>query len=192
VNVPLAIDREAEARGDLVRLGVWIFLGTVAMLFAAFASAYIVRRSGADWRPLTLPPVLWGNTVVLLMASAMLEAGARLGASRRWQLAGAAFGLALLLSLAFVIGQVIAWRALVSAGIYLPTNPSSSFFFMLTGAHALHVVAALGVTAWGCWMTWGGGPRDGVRWQTSADVARVFSHFLFAVWLFVLALVSLY
>jgi cytochrome c oxidase subunit 3 len=188
----LTLTRDAELRGDQIRLGMWIFLGTVAMLFAAFASAYIVRRSGSDWRPLPLPRVLWVNTFVLLVASAALEAGARLDVVRRWRQAMWLFVSSFALGTAFVAGQYIAWRELVRAGIYLPTNPSSSFFFMLTGAHLLHIVAALGVIAWAGSATWDAGRRDPVRWRVTADVARVFTHFLCGVWLFLLALVSLY
>jgi len=183
---------DADERGDLVRLGLWIFLGTVTMLFAAFTSAYVVRRSGADWQPVWLPPVLWMNTAVLLGSSFALEAARRLGHGRRWIPAGFAYLIALALGVAFLAGQVVAWRQLVAAGIYLPTNPSSSFFFMLTGAHAVHVVAAVGVIAWGTTVTWTAGSRDPVRWNTTTDVCCLFSHFLFGVWLYLLALVSFY
>jgi cytochrome c oxidase subunit 3 len=185
-------DRRTDEHGDLVRLGLWIFLGTVTMLFAAFTSAYVVRRSGADWQPVWLPPVLWANTIVLLAGSVALEGARRLGLSRRWIPAGIAYGVALALGIAFLAGQILAWRQLVAAGIYLPTNPSSSFFFMLTGAHAVHVAAAVGVIAWGCHVTWTVGGRDPVRWSTATDVCRLFSHFLFGVWIYLLALVSFY
>jgi cytochrome c oxidase subunit III len=179
-------------RGDLVRLGLWIFLGTVTMLFAAFTSAYVVRRSGTDWQAVWLPPVLWVNTVVLFGSSLALEAARRLGLGRRWIPARSAYLIALTLGIAFLAGQVVAWRQLVAAGIYLPTNPSSSFFFMLTGAHAVHVVAAVGLIAWATGVTWTVGRRDPVRWHTATDVCCLFSHFLFGVWLYLLALVSFY
>jgi cytochrome c oxidase subunit 3 len=183
---------DSGERADLVRLGLWIFLGTVTMLFAAFTSAYLVRRSGADWRPVALPPVLWMNTAVLFASSLALEAARRLGLDRRAIAAGSAYLIALALAVAFLAGQVVAWRQLVSAGIYLPTNPSSSFFFMLTGAHAVHVVAAVGVIAWGAFVTWTVGRRDPVRWRTTTDACCLFSHFLFGVWLYLLALVTFY
>src|SRR6266540_7336197 len=56
------------------QLGVWIFLGVVTMLFACFASAYIVRRAGTDWRHIDLPAILWFNTGVLLVSSITIEA----------------------------------------------------------------------------------------------------------------------
>ncbi len=56
---------------------------------------------------------------------------------------------ALLLGGGFLAGQVAAWRQMAAAGVYLPTSPHSAFFFMMTGAHAVHVVAALVVLTWG-------------------------------------------
>src|SRR5215510_7374424 len=66
----------ALAREDQVRLGLWMFLATVTMLFAAFASAYVVRRSGSDWRPVALPSILWWNTAILAASSAAVEIAA--------------------------------------------------------------------------------------------------------------------
>ncbi|HET6897341.1 MAG TPA: cytochrome oxidase subunit III, partial [Vicinamibacteria bacterium] len=66
-----------NAAFDPGQFGLWAFLGTVTMLFIGFTSAYIVRRTGADWRPLPLPSLLWVNTGVLLLSSAALEVSRR-------------------------------------------------------------------------------------------------------------------
>jgi len=183
--------QEIALREDQVRLGLWMFLATVTMLFAAFTSAYVVRRSGTDWRHVALPSILWLNTVVLAASSVALEAATRSGASRQWDRARAGFGAALLLGVAFLAGQIQAWREMVAAGVYWPTSPHSSFFFMLTGAHAVHVAAALAVLAWGTVSTWcaEGNPR---RWSARVELCRTFWHYLGAVWVFLFALVSLY
>jgi cytochrome c oxidase subunit 3 len=41
-------------------------------------------------------------------------------------------------------GQYVAWSQLRAEGVYLATNPSSSFFYLLTAIHALHVLGGLG------------------------------------------------
>ena len=178
-------------RDDQARLGLWMFLATVTMLFAAFTSAYIVRRSGSDWRHVALPPILWANTIVLLASSVALEAANRAGCRRRWQAAAFASGSALALGVAFLFGQVTAWRQLVNAGVYLGSSPHSSFFYMLTGAHALHVVAALAVLAWGLLQT-RVAASDPRTWSVRMDLCRTFWHYLGGVWIFLFALVSLY
>lgn len=132
-----------EVLGDPARFGVWAFMGTVSMLFIGFTSAYLVRKTGADWRPLAPPPILWANTLVLLASSASLERARRL--FRAWDLPAARkwIGATGVLGGLFVAGQVGAWRSLAAQGIYLASNPHSSFFYLLTGLHALHLLGGL-------------------------------------------------
>jgi cytochrome c oxidase subunit III len=163
----------------------------VTMLFAAFTSAYVVRRSGSDWRHVELPAILWINTALLGISSVFVELANRYGLHRRWSHASSSLIAAVLFGFAFLGGQLTAWRQLVAMGVYVPSTPHSSFFFMLTGAHAVHIVAALAVLLWGLVGTrraWSN-PR---AWSARMDLCRTFWHFLGGVWLFLFALVSLY
>lgn len=182
----------AEQRDDVRRLGLWMFLATVTMLFAAFTSAYIVRRSGSDWRPVTLPPILWWNTLALAASSVAVEVARSNGARRRWHAAAVAFDAAVCLGLAFVVGQLFAWRQLVAAGVYLPSNPHASFFYMMTGAHAAHVVAALVVLCWGAVVTQRVEATTTARWDFAIGICRTFWHYLGVVWLYLFLLLSVY
>src|SRR5262245_16368000 len=110
-------------REDQIRLGLWMFLATVTMLFAAFASAYVVRRSGSDWRHVTLPSILWMNTLVLAVSSLVLEAAAWNGEQRRWRAARVLIGVTLALGVGFLGGQVAAWQRMIALGLYLPSTP---------------------------------------------------------------------
>lgn len=178
-------------RENQLRLGLWMFLATVTMLFAAFTSAYIVRRSGSDWRHVALPPILWLNTLILAASSLAVEAANRYGLYRRWRASAAAFALAVAFGIAFLAGQMIAWRQMVAAGVYLPSSPHSSFFYMLTGAHGAHVVAALAVLTWGSSSTrWAA--RNPRAWSVRLELCRTFWHYLGGLWVFLFALVSLY
>jgi len=185
-----AID-EVRLREDQLRLGLWMFLATVTMLFAAFASAYIVRKSGSDWRHVALPSVLWINTAVLGASSAALGVAAPLGRRARWDAAIAAFAAAVAGGLGFLAGQVAAWQQLAAAGVYVASGPHGSFFFVLSGAHAVHIVAALSVLAWGLALTCTR-PTDMRAWSASIALCRTFWHFLGVVWVLLFALVSLY
>ena len=186
----IAIDTPT-LREDQLTLALWMFLATVTMLFAAFTSAYIVRRSGTDWRQLALPSILWMNTGVLGLSSIAVEFAHRQGAGGRWRASTAALLIAFALGIAFLAGQLAAWRQLRAAGVYLPTNPHSSFFFMMTGAHAVHIVAALAVLAWGALVTHRAARRPR-GWSARMSLCRTFWHYLGGVWLFLFALVSLY
>ncbi len=131
--------------------GIWVLLFSITMTFLAFTSALIVRQGSAlDWHHLTLPPVLYLNTLVLIASSFTLElarreVGAFMGPlakatahPSRWLYA--TLGLGLL----FVAGQYVAWLQLRAQGFYLATNPNSSFFYLLTAVHAIHVLGGLG------------------------------------------------
>jgi cytochrome c oxidase subunit 3 len=168
-----------------------MFLGTVTMLFAAFTSAYIVRRSGSDWLHVALPPILWLNTLILAASSLAVEAGNRYGLKRRWRASAAAFAVALAFGIAFLAGQVTAWHQMVAAGVYLASSPHSSFFYMLTAAHGVHVIAALAVLTWGLVQT-RSAARNPRAWALRTEFCRTFWHYLGGVWVFLFALVSVY
>jgi len=131
--------------------GIWVILAAIGMTFAAFTSALVVRKGGAtDWRHFSLPSILYGNTLVLLASSVTLEfsrkrvaafmAAGRVGVANPAPWLYATLGL----GFAFVAGQYVAWRQLNAQGLYLATNPSSSFFYVFTAAHALHLMGGLG------------------------------------------------
>ena len=143
---PVALEYSPPASST----AIWVVLFAIMMMFAAFTSALVVRKGGApDWRSFTLPSILYFNTVLLLASSATLELSRRRIATfmgglnsqvknpARW------LYITLLLGLFFVAGQYVAWRQLRSEGIYLATNPSSSFFYLLTVVHAIHVLGGL-------------------------------------------------
>ena len=128
---------------------MWVALAPILMLFLAFVSAYIVRKGlGDDWTSASLPKLLWLNTAALLTSSALFERGrAMLGKgqpARPWFLATLGLGLF------FVLGQLLAWRDWSQQGLGIGATPQSSFFYVLTGTHAVHVcggLLALAVTA---------------------------------------------
>jgi cytochrome c oxidase subunit 3 len=190
---PHASDTDSAERDDLVQLGIWMFLATVVMLFAAFTSAYIVRRSAPDWAPIQLPGMLWVNTAVLVASSVALEWG-RL-ASKRSRAATARYGVSAAagLGLIFLAGQVAAWRELVAGGVYVPTSPHSSFFYILTGIHGVHVAAGLVLLFYTVTHIWNVSARlDGGAPARLIAASATFWHFLAVLWVYVLALVTLF
>jgi cytochrome c oxidase subunit III len=131
------------------KTGIWVAFAAITMSFAALTSALVVRQGAAlDWHHLTLPPILYLNTLVLLASSLTLElARRRLAYARVFESQNAApmrwLVVTLSLGLLFVAGQYIAWLQLKAEGLYLATNPSSSFFYVFTGVHAAHVLGGL-------------------------------------------------
>ena len=168
---------------DTARVGLWVLLGSLTMLFAAFTSAFLVRRAGSDWVPLAVPSVLWINTAVLLLSSATMELGRRSFqtwrplAFRKWM------SVTFLAGALFLGGQLLAWHQLAAQGIFLHSNPHSSFFYVLTGVHAVHVIAGVLVLLYVLVQAW---RYRLTPWVSSAPaLCATYWHFVDAVWIYV-------
>jgi cytochrome c oxidase subunit 3 len=163
------------------KIGLGVFLAVVGCLFALFASAYFMRMELTDWRAMPLPPLLWINTGVLALSSVALQCA--LIAARRRQLDMVRLGLvtAAITTLAFLGGQLMAWRELTGDGYMLTANPANSFFYLLTGMHGLHIVGgliALAVVAKHAWTPqW---PSD--RLRLGVELCAMYWHFLLFIW----------
>ena len=172
--------------------GITIGLCAITMSFAALSSAMIVRKGSNDWKHLDVPWLLYLNTVVLIGSSATLEVGRRRVATfmrtagtdatthpARW------LELTLALGLAFLTGQLIAWHQLAERGFYVATNPSSSFFYVLTAGHALHLFGGL----FGLVLVLRrlSGPVPSLR-KSTIDAAAYYWHFMGVLWVYLLLL----
>jgi cytochrome c oxidase subunit 3 len=153
-------------------------------------SAYLLRMQLADWRPTPKPTLLWINTGVLMLSSAALawarsaaDGDGDLAQVRRRLLAASAA------ALVFVAGQIVAWRELSTGGYGVSANPASSFFFLLTGLHAAHVlggVIALGRTTARAWSG-----NDPARLRLGLALCNTYWDFLLVVWLILFGLLLL-
>ncbi len=158
-------------------VGLLVLLGVMTSLFAALVSAYLVRMGFPDWQSLPKPPLLFLNTLLLGLASWALE-----GASRRAQLGwvlgeGWAYS-GLGLGLAFILGQLGAWRLLLNLGYAPAENPAGAFFYLATGLHGLHLLG--GAVALGATLR--------RREPTLLRFTALYWHYLFGVWLVLLTL----
>jgi len=149
-NAPAAARVAGASNADRAsRSGIWVGIFAITMSFAAFTSALFVREGTTDWGHLALPSILYLNTFLLLASSAALEfsrrslAPARLIQPGNARKSSAWLLLALSLGLAFCVGQYLAWQQLRAQGVYLASNPNSSFFYVLTFIHVLHALAGI-------------------------------------------------
>ena len=164
-------------------------LAAIVMFFMALASSYIVRKGlGTDWQRTPMPTVVWFNTAILLFSSVTiilarrkLESGAR-EAFRTWW--SVTTGLGLL----FLAGQIIAWRRLAAAGMLLSTNPSSSFFYLLTAAHGAHLAGGIFALFYVAFREW---KRSRISQATAAELTSIYWHFMDGLWVFLLVLLTL-
>jgi cytochrome c oxidase subunit 3 len=177
------------SRLPTAKIGLGVFLAIVGSLFALFLSAYVIRMDMADWRALPALPVLWLNTGVLALGSVSLQwAQAH---ARRGDLEGVQTGLiaAGILALAFLAGQLIAWRQLDSAGYYLAGNPANTFFYLLTAVHGLHLLGGLFALGRTAARAFRGLALDKLR--LGVELCAIYWHFMLLIWLILFGLVLL-
>jgi len=196
------------------RIGMFFALTAVVMLFVSFTSAYIVRqgvgtwsdasaRYVTDWQPISLPPILWINTVILLLSSFTLAMAQR-ALSRKLRTAPRGgtspepvlivdgqrsipwLGITFVLGAGFLVGQLLAWEQLRHLGIFVSTNPSSSFFYVLTGTHGIHLLGGVLALAYVGLTSLLRKPL--VTRFLVVDVTALYWHFMDFLWIYIFAL----
>jgi len=169
--------------------GIWVGLAAITMTFAAFTSALVVRQGTAPLQPITLPPVLYLNTLVIIASSFTLERSRRQiaafmgGVKDQTASPGRWLYVTLFLGLLFVAGQTFAWLQLKSQGFGLATNVSYSFFYVLTVAHALHLLGGLGGLVRAIVKL-----NRSVLRRSTLDATSRYWHFMGALWVYLLLL----
>ncbi len=169
--------------------GIALGIVSILMFFMALASAFLVRRgTSGDWIPVHLPVVLWLNTLALIASSFTLERArhslSRLDLSGFRNLWTVTTGLGVL----FLIGQLVAWRQLVAQGVFMASNPASSFFYIFTAAHGLHLLGGVGALLYVLARKF---DHMRIALPTAAEVASYYWHFMDGLWIFLLALLYL-
>jgi cytochrome c oxidase subunit 3 len=203
------------ARLRRARLGLICGIATVCMVFISLTSAYIVRQGlptfdgtsnsyVRDWGKTDLPWALLAiNTALLLMSSLTIEL-ARRNAARQAALAPVKsipgvslgsessfpwLGITVLLGFGFLAGQWLAWGELHARGFYVSTNPSSSFAFLLTIAHAIHLAGGMIALLWAASASLRHKPVEARR--IVVDITAWYWHFMAVLWIYIFALLGL-
>lgn len=199
VTAPVDKLKQAAARAGVAgtaaerasRSGIWVAIFAITMSFMAFSSALFVREGSLDWGHLVLPSILYLNTLMLLGSSGTFELSRRhleLHPGGRVGSGGTGIlwvGATLALGAAFCVGQYIAWQDLRGQGIYLATNPNSSFFYVLTFIHVLHVAAGIFAFVYLLGRLMLG---SGLLRRSFFDNTAIYWHFMGVLWVYVLLL----
>lgn len=193
------------------RLGMLVTLVAVFTLFLVCSVIFALRLRGNwdihtqsfihNWIPITLPyRLLLTNTIIILISSFTLEKSRR-QAFQQAALAGAAsilgirvhernfpwLGLTVALGLTFLLGQFAAWREIMDRGFYLASNPNSSFFYMITGLHAIHLLAGLAALLYAA-IFMRLRTRSLERRRITLEVTAWYWHSMAALWIYVFLL----
>jgi cytochrome c oxidase subunit 3 len=164
------------------RIGLWVFMAVVTSLFALFLTAYSMRmHHSVGWCHLTIPGILWFNTAILLAASVALQLASNAASGGRREAARAALVAAGVLSIGFLAGQVLAWRAVGPSLYFVQGSPAIAFFYVLTIVHGLHLLGGLAVLGRASLRFAGGVELIDLR--QSLSLCATYWHFLLLVWL---------
>jgi cytochrome c oxidase subunit 3 len=182
-------------------------------LFATLSVGYLSRRGAtvfdrvtrsyvAVWHPISLPPLLWWNTLLLLLSSLTIELVRReyfredvamdewLGIARpTLRRALPLEVLSLLLAGAFIAGQLYAWAQLRSQGVFLDSGPSGQFYYFVTGLHGLHLLGGMVVLIFAIAAAIAG--RGLEQRRITVDITAWYWHALTVVWFGIFALLKL-
>jgi cytochrome c oxidase subunit III len=175
--------------GATARMAVYIGMVASTMTFTALVSAMFVRRglaTNSDWHRLAVPPLLWWNTAALLLSSVAIDIGRRAFLAGRRREFRVLWLTGTMLGTWFLIGQAINWKFLSDHGFYMQHNPASAFFYVLTWAHAAHVIGALAALYFvACRMLFF--PFIPLN-RNVMEVSAIFWHFLDVMWLILMAI----
>ena len=180
-----------QSSANRYRIGMWVGLASILMMFTALSSAYIVRAASAnDWVPLAMPRILLLSTALILASSGTLEVARRKlrdsvnNVYRRWLLLTFALGIG------FLVSQLLAWRQLVRQGVYVASHPHSSFFYLLTAAHGVHLLGGLAALGYLSLRTRASQQDEFAvaKAQAGADAVTLYWHFMDFLWLYLFVL----
>jgi len=170
------------------KVALSFFLVVVGVVFSLFTISYFIRMELPDWTPLVDPSFLWFNTGLLVISSVLFQwtrNTLKTDSARYLRLSFLGAGL---FAIAFIAGQLLVWQSLQNSGFYLASNPANSFYYLMTGLHALHLLGGLWVwSKTSIRLLWGAEPR---KIKLSVELCTIYWHFLLLVWLVLFGILS--
>jgi cytochrome c oxidase subunit III len=172
------------------KFAMWLFIGSVVMLFASLTSAYIVRQAEGNWLYFELPSILTLSTVVILISSITMQWAYWSAKKDKLEMVKVLVTVTSLLGIVFLILQFEGWKALVGNQVYLVGNPSGSFLYIITGLHGLHLVSAIVFLLIVLVATYR--YRVHSKNLTQIEMCTTYWHFLGGLWLYLFVFLLLY
>ena len=178
------------------RVMLRFILAIIGVLFFLFIITFLSRSqypdfealAGPPWQPFTDPTRLWFNTALLACASLAMQWG--LGGTRAGKLNVTVAGIsaAVFFTVLFLVAQFDLWLHLQSMGFYMSSNPATSYFYLLTAVHGLHLVGGLVVLSNVVFRVWYDNDPDTLT--APLKLCTTYWHFLLGVWLVLFALLT--
>jgi len=142
----ISLEERATTRGKTAKPLLWVGMGSIVMLFAAFTSAIVVRRAEPNWILFEMPLDLYISCIIIILSSLTLIYASRSAKNNNYQGVKIGVGATLLLGIAFVVSQFSAYGELVDQDMFFagPTsNASWSFLYVVVGVHLGHLIGGI-------------------------------------------------
>ncbi len=168
------------------KFALFVAIASIIMMFGAFTSAYIVRRSAGNWLEFRLPIIFFINTAVILLSSLTLQLSFnafKKGIEQRYKMMLVA---TFLLGLVFVVLQYQGWMAMSEIGATFTANPSSSFIWVISGVHAAHVLGGIAALSVAMAHAFALPYKPILKRKNRFDLVVTYWHFVGILWLYLI------
>jgi cytochrome c oxidase subunit 3 len=169
------------------KFALYMAMISIVMLFSAFTSAFIVQKASGNWYSFPIPTAYFYSTAVILICSVVLHISYKAFVQKNYLVYKSGLSIALILSILFIGLQYQGWLNLNDLEIFVQTNQSSSFFVMLIGVHALHIIGGIGSIL----VSWILSVRPSTsKWsekgQLRMELTCTYWHFMDFIWIYLL------
>lgn len=161
---------------------MWLFIVSIIMLFAAFTSAYLVRKAEGNWVEFKLPDLFWISTGILALSSVSMQFALSAAKKDQFNALRTSISITFVLGLLFLILQYYGWIQLVEMNVYFVGNPSGSFVYVLSGLHGLHLISGLIVLLVALVAAFK--LKINAKALTQIKICSTYWHFLDALWIY--------
>lgn len=182
------LEPEGTFEAPSQKVALIFFLVVASVLFSLFTVSYFIRMELPDWTPISDPALLWVNTGFLVVSSVLFQWSRNISKADEDKNLLPAFAAGGVFAIIFIAGQIMTWGNLQDAGLYLTSNPANSFFYLMTGLHALHLLGGLWVWSISTIRLISGAEVKELK--LSIELCTLYWHFLLIVWLGMFAVLA--
>ena len=169
-----------------LKFALIVACASITMMFAAFTSAYIVRRAAGNWLEFRLPTIFFINTAVILLSSVTLQASYHFFKSGKEYLYKGLLIASFLLGILFIVFQYQGWLDMTAIGVELTGNPSGSFVYVISAVHAAHILGGLAALTVALVQAFSLKYRVTPKRKLRFELTLIYWHFVDFLWLYLL------
>ena len=173
------------------KLGLRYLMIISTIFFCLFIVTYSDRLVYQDWKSMPEPLLLWLNTLLLVITSIVFISAQIASKKNNFEIVKNRLIAIGLLSILFLLGQLLVWQQMVAQGYYVSSNPANAYFYVFTALHGLHLLGGLVYWLMTIKKVWN--PKDIIVMKTkhTVELCAIYWHFLLAVWVVLFGLMLL-